>query len=654
MNLEKLLAQNMLRFGTKNINESQLRKFLLEFHDWSSDGKKNWEDANIDDIIKFISEKDAGKPYTNYSVYAPIIQWFKENGKGRKKDAVRQSLKVWAGDINEGIPKPPAGSEEDYKDLQKYNLNKYITIATGRLEDAEAGKWATTNKTEMVTALKSYINLLNAIHNKVALSSTKAKALSDFNVTLASGTATPSDINDIRDSTWETIEKSSDKNVRTGYITDDLRGVLMSSALKQVSEKLEDPAFADGVGAKDKSIASVVNAASNITISKSKSSITAYQSKDVETVVQAGKPVPVFTTLQFQYPAAGASDEERLNESISYFGDDKSTPEAIIVDKIKADVAKINAQLVQLRNALDADNKPAFQSIKVLSITTMAASSTSWVNSGYQGIATSKNLINVTVGKGSDMSVTGQYKDPKTGQLTAVKVGTELPQASVKDTKRNVPLAKDRCKNLLSVLRTQLQQSTVGIALKSDGGSYLEQPGIELPNNGPKWTSVGGKDLISNATIGIGDYGPLFQAAYKNNSAITPQQFYGIRNDAAAANASRLLGKTVTAADLKTEYEATYKKYRYSNVYFSVIIECIPTAPAVPEDLKEKEFILSTAGEYEISLEWSTAAKRFWKRIRSKFKDMDWFSKFNFQFGSDTTSEGAKLTKPGGQSCPQF
>ena len=657
MNLEKLLAQNMLRFGTKNINEAQLKKFLLEFHDWTNSGKKNWDTANINDLIKYILEKDKGKPYTNINVYAPIMEWFRDNGR-KKKSNVRQSLMTWAGDIYEGIESRPAtGSEAEISEKKKYDFSSYITTVEKALTTISSD----SSKSKETAALNSFKNLLNAINNKVAINSTNMRLLKDLTASISSGTIDAEEITDVRDTIFNSLadNKISGTKIKTEYITDEQRTGLMASALQQVTEKMRKPSgkkFGTGLNLKRQTVDAYIEAASSISIDPKGTSATIY-AKDKEVQGDPAKPVPIYQSIKFQYPSVeGRDDNDRTTEAISYFGDDKSTPLPVILDKIKADVAAASQQILDLKKATDENGNPAFSSVKVLSVITSAFSSTSWVNSGYQGIAQAtgpnKNITNVTVvGKGENAPVTGQYKDPQTGKLISVQVGTELPQAAKKDTKKNIPLAKDRCANLLNTLSSNLKGSTVGQTLLTDGGSYIEQPAQEFPNNGPMWTKVGGKNLFTNEAITIANYGALFQAAYKNNSALTPQQFYGIRNDAAAANASRLLGQTVTAADLKAEYEATYSQFRVSGCMFFVQIECVPASMPELKDLAEKEFIVATSGNFEISIYWPPSAGSLIKRLKTKIKNIDF--KFNWNFGSDTTDEGPLITTPG-TKCPRF
>ena len=650
MNLEKLLAQNMLRFGTKNINESQLKKFLLEVYDWTNGGKKNWDTANINDLIKYILEKDKGKAYTNINVYTPIMEWFRTNGR-KKNSGVRESLRIWAGDIYEGLEtKSDTESEAEADEKKKYDFSSYITTVQNALTKIGTD----TAKSKETAALNSFGRLLNAINNKVAINSTNTKLLKDLTTSIASGTIDAEEVQDVTDTIFSSLSdnKIGKSKIKTENITDDQRTGLMSSALQQVTEKMQNPEFGTGLKLKRKTVDAYVEAASDITIGAKGTSATIY-AKDKEVQGDPAKPTPIYQSLKFQYPSVeGRTDDDRTTEAISYFGDDKSTPLPAILEKIKADVAAAGQQITDLRAAKDANGNPAFSSVKVLSVITSAFSSTSWVNSGYQGIASSKNLLNVTPGKGGDMTVTGQYKDPQTGKLTNVQVGTELPQAAKKDTNKNIPLAADRCNNLLKVLSSNLKTGKVGIALSSDGGSFMEQPAQQYPNNGPKWTSVGGKNLFTNEAITIANYGPLFQAAYKNNNALTPQQFYGVRNDAAAAAASTRLGQTVTAADLKAEYEATYSQFRVSGCMFFVQIECTPASITIPPELKEKEFIVATSGNYEISISWPPSAKRLIGRLTAKIKNIDW-GKFKISFGADTTSEGPLITTPG-TKCPKF
>jgi hypothetical protein len=352
--------------------------------------------------------------------------------------------------------------------------------------------------------------------------------------------------------------------------------------------------------------------------------------------------------MQYVYPSLeGRSDEDRINEAINYFNDDKSTPNQDILDKIKASVAQVNAQIEQMQTAVDANNQPVYKEIKVVSVVTNAWSSTSWVNSGYQGIATSKMLSNVTVGAGN--VVMGKAKDAS-GNLVAVQVGKEMPQAADKNTKRNVPLAADRCKNLLSYLKTQLQTGKVGTMLTSTGGTYIEEKPLELPNNGPMWQKVGGQNLFTKEQMSISSYGPLFQQAYGIDKNLTPRGFYGARNDAAAQIASSKLGKAVTAADLKAEYESIYKNYRQSGCKFTVIIEATPSEIPQAAEITEKEYVVSTVGSFEISLLWSTGADRFFDRLKGKLQDIDW-KKIDLSFLKPDSNDYGPLSLKAGTAC---
>jgi hypothetical protein len=85
---------------------------------------------------------------------------------------------------------------------------------------------------------------------------------------------------------------------------------------------------------------------------------------------------------------------------------------------------------------------------------------------------------------------------------------------------------------------------------------------------------------------------------------------------------------------------------------FLVQLECIPATAEVPADLQEKEFVVTTAGNFEITLSWSTGPGRLVKRWKNKFKRINW--NFDLSFMKiDTTGEGPLITTPG-TKCPRF
>ena len=84
--MQNILAENLLRFGVKNLTIENKSSLLTEQTepdlssvDWSKGGSITWDDAKVSDIIKYIMARDANQQYQQFEVYAPIFNWFEDN-----------------------------------------------------------------------------------------------------------------------------------------------------------------------------------------------------------------------------------------------------------------------------------------------------------------------------------------------------------------------------------------------------------------------------------------------------------------------------------------------------------------------------------------------------------------------------------------------
>jgi hypothetical protein len=84
--MKNTLAENLLRFGVKNLTLENKSSMLTEQtepdlskFDWSKGGNYTWANANVGDIIKYILARDENQPYSNFEVYEPIFNWFAKN-----------------------------------------------------------------------------------------------------------------------------------------------------------------------------------------------------------------------------------------------------------------------------------------------------------------------------------------------------------------------------------------------------------------------------------------------------------------------------------------------------------------------------------------------------------------------------------------------
>ena len=81
MDLNRIIKENMLRFGTKNLTYEHLGNIIseqttedpdLSKYDWSKMGSISWNNAPIKSLVNYVRAVDAGKSYTNYEIYELI------------------------------------------------------------------------------------------------------------------------------------------------------------------------------------------------------------------------------------------------------------------------------------------------------------------------------------------------------------------------------------------------------------------------------------------------------------------------------------------------------------------------------------------------------------------------------------------------------
>ena len=78
----------------KVISEQKASKFLFEqdekeYIDWTENGSKTWETANIKNIIEYIKQRDSSSEFSNSPIYPSMLQWFLDHDN----EETRKSLK---------------------------------------------------------------------------------------------------------------------------------------------------------------------------------------------------------------------------------------------------------------------------------------------------------------------------------------------------------------------------------------------------------------------------------------------------------------------------------------------------------------------------------------------------------------------------------
>lgn len=591
MDLNKILKENMLRFGTKNLTYEHLGNIIVEQdpnepdlskYDWSSNGTIGWSEAPIDKLVEYVRAVDAGKSYTQYEIYEPVMQWWKDHDS----DDTRSSLLVWIGGEANKYYGLKAAREAD----TKFAPTETATTADERLKKLGDDFLAQTNnlkgtspqdgqaKSQLIILAKMLIrtgeagvsvtddgfkklnNLLFGQKTGLLKSAYNWKPTGGYddatvnslksivaNVKSMLTTGTPTSVIDV-DVTTSQIKSS---------ITDDIRSRLLTQLQQRVDQKIKNPQTRDGIfGGRifDISVDKAVRNADTLVVTK-----------DTEKLSVGGEyagssRTEVLDTIVFHFavPDLDASEEDRTLDAQSMFKDDKVqlnpwSQQAVmtIAERLRIEIAEIQKQF---------PDKP----IKVQRFETRAFSATSCVNTSY-------------------------------------KSGDFQGRNKVWNKTNNIILAKDRLNSMTDAMNEALNEELKGV--QDDDGLILKKLKntfkVNAANVGPEWEFVGfgtlgneGKVKSEKSATYIDKYGPLFQEAYKNDPTITPKKFYSKRKDNEA---------------LLADYETTYGNYRTATI--SVQLEVLAPKNLV-QQVAEGEYVVSVVSGYGAEISWTRKSKK--------------------------------------------
>jgi len=584
MNLHEIIKQNMLRFGTKNLNEANIRLIeetepdLMQY-DWSKGGTVTWEKANINSIINYITARDSTKDYAKYAIYTPVMQWFAKNDG----DATRESLMIWCGkdpyyglgNVGETAKQNATTFGRPTKEIQQDLIaiaNRWQTEVVDQLKGtsdldgkfksyfnmiplalkktADAGIWV---EPEYITTLTSNLNKFIATKNKPATSAKTYPFLPNGGYTANDVKLAQGAVSSIQRnlSSGDNSKISSAGTMANIQADDAARARMLSDIQNKCYEKLKDPAFQDGIRA-----GKVVKL--DISTIVKKADYIVFESGDASVAGKAAgisnkQVVSAPEIIKFQYPSVELPDNEYQGLQENFFGDDGVTLTLESKEGIQ------NIALTILGYIKELEKKFPNDSIQVQSANIFAYAATSTVNSAYG-------------------------------------TGPAFKTAKLFNKENNVKLAKERCNSMTDYTNAMLD-NYLGPIFKENNTQVIKNPNQINPNIGPLWESVGGSAFGKSFTIK--DYGPLFQAAYAKDPTTTPKKFYADRKYDEAK---------------KAEYETTYSPFRVSNI--SIALQII-VPQSVKDQLVDGDFVVAVAGEFTGKIEW-----RFWSlpKINLKLK----------------------------------
>lgn len=601
MDLNKILKENMLRFGTKNLTYEHLGNIISETpdppvepdlskYDWSTNGTISWYDAPIDKLVEYVRAVDAGKSYTQYEIYEPVMQWWKDHDS----NDTRNSLLVWiGGEANKyyGLKAARDADTESSKATGSYTPDELSAMATTTPVDERLKKLgddllAQTNNLKGTSTLdgqaKSQLIIIAKMlirTGEAGISVTDAgfKQLSKIATDLPKSAFNWKPTGGYDDATLKSLKEivtkikamlttgnpSSVINVDVtasqikSSLTDDIRSRLLTELSRQVDKKIENPQTRDGIfGGRifDISVEKAVRNADTLVVTTDSSKLSVGGS------YAGSSKSEVLDTIVFHFavPDLDASEEDRNLDAQSMFKDDKTelnpwSQQAVmyIADRLRSEIKKIQEQF---------PDTP----IKVQRFETRAFSATSCVNTSY-------------------------------------KSGDFQGKNKVWNKANNIVLAKDRLNSMTDFMNEALNEELKD--LEDDDGLILKKLRnafkVNAANVGPEWEFVGfgtlsndGKVKSEKSATYIDKYGPLFQEAYKNDPTITPKKFYSKRKDNEA---------------LLSDYETTYGNYRTATI--SVQMEVLAPKNLV-QQVAEGEYVVTVISGYGAEITWTRRRKR--------------------------------------------
>ena len=214
--------------------------------------------------------------------------------------------------------------------------------------------------------------------------------------------------------------------------------------------------------------------------------------------------------------------------------------------------------------------------------------------------------------------------------------------SNAQKTEANIKLCTDRATGITTAMKPIIDKLLPGLP---DGAKELKKPNLH-PNRGPGWYEYNPQGTADNAgkTYGTG-YGPLYNKWYTTlaksyKSLKVPRAFYAARNKDGQSYYDRLkqtwndvgpeiqkkLGPLPTQEEINKEYESIFGPHRGTYAGYVLFYTTKPNTEAPPtEDMDAK---IQTSGQWFFTLDYavftwgdfSNVVKSRWKRFKRKIK----------------------------------
>ena len=546
--------------------------------DWSEGGKKTWETADINKLIEFIKSEDSQFAFSRSPIYIAMLEWFKDH-----PDALtRQSLKSWAG--SSAVAKAGYSEKKDFETtassviistnpnskLIRTRLTNYVTKnGTKKAEVDNLLKQLDRIYKEYVAFRKKgiypdvdtsneIIQNLETISQGLKLSGELIKFGEDSDQ-LLNITGLTTTLSKI-----DIITAAKDSGNVVNKTNDEVsKNQIISQFNIEAAEKLKDKDFLDGFfRGVSPNLEGMILKAKAITIAPGDTQIIADYKKNISK--EAGV-VKELASMTFSYPKEDLDQSQRNEQAKNMFFDDR--------DELGPDGFEGLQNIVN--EALKVYQDAEAEGAELKNINIRVYSSTSKVRTLYK----------------SD-----KYSETNNQKLALARAN--IIEAELKE---------------LIAESFDLDNVTVVTLLK-----------VVDANRGPGWNDQLSVNLAGQPMDFETAYAdaPLYKFAHSKNPKLAARFFYLGRDEKAAANASRLIGRTVSVEELENEYENVYAKWRYcmAGLDLNMLVD-----KNIIESDDEQEFIVAVSGSLSASIEWrgdyekQKGGKKKKRKNKSKF-----------------------------------
>ena len=546
--------------------------------DWSEGGKKTWETADIDKLIQFIRSEDSSFAFSRSPIYNAMLEWF----QAHPDELTRQSLKAWAGSTAvtsvgetqgkdfETLAGTVIGNTNPKSQSIRNRLNNYVTKYPDKKAEVDLlikqldriyTQYSGFRKKGIypdVDTSKEIISNLNLISQGINPKGEPSKFGDDNDETLNIPEVTTT-LSGI-----DIITAAKDSgNVVNKQNDETSKTQIITQLNVEAAEKLKDRDFLDGFfRGVSPTVEGMILKAKSISITPGDTQIIADYKSNIK---KESGVVKQLASMTFTYPSEDLDQTQRNEQAKNMFPDD-------------GDVLGEDG-LQGLQNIVN-------EALKV------------YQDAEAEG-AELKN-INIKV-YSSTSKVRTQYKSDKYSESNNEKLA--LARANVIEAKLKELIAETDLSNAENIV------TLLKVVDANRGPGWNDQLSVNLAGQPMDF-----KTAFAEA--------PLYVYAHSKNPKLNPRFFYLGRNEKAAANASRLIGRPVSVEELQNEYENVYAKWRYcmAGLELNMLVD-----KNIIEPDDEQEFVVAVSGSLSASIEWRGEEKtRGGKKKKRKNKSKFW------------------------------